>query len=156
MAAISYTTPGTPSTILSSASTGLANNAYAGSGTASVTVTASNNKTTPKLFGWFELYVHDFGGTPTDGGFVTLFLATSNDGTTYADGHDGSVAPALELAVGTFTLRNVDAPQRLHLWNIPLPPLHFKPVLLNKAGQTLVGNGTATTLTVATYDYQVI
>lgn len=155
MATINYTTPGTLSTILSSTSTGLTNAAYSGSATTNVTVTATDNKTAPKLFGWFELYVHDFGGTPTDGGFITLYLVTSTNNSTYADGHDGAVAPAMELAVGTFTVRNADSAQRLHLWNIPLPPLHFKPVILNRSGQTLVGSGTATTLKVATYDYQV-
>ena len=89
----------------------------------------------------FELAV-TYGTAPSATGYVALYLVPALDDTDYADG-SSSVAPQSALWVGHFQLRATTSAQRLHLRGVLLPPLKFKPLIENKAGQAMASSGNA-------------
>lgn len=100
---------------------------------------AVDNDITRDTYMDFELYV-TYGVAPSAGGYVEIALIPSLDATNYADG-SATVDPDLQLWVGRFYLRAVTSAQRLHLRGILLPPLKFKVLLRNYAGQAMAASG---------------
>lgn len=102
-------------------------------------------------FADFELLV-TFVDAPGDGGSVSLWLLPALDGVHFADG-DASTAAQAHLQVGAFQARAGATAQRLHLRGVVLPPLKFKPLIRNAAGQAFASTGNA--LRYRTYNDQV-
>ncbi len=92
-----------------------------------------NNASALNQYGVFELQVRG-ASSFTAGGYVELYLIPSVDGTNYADGDDSTDPPSSCLA-GIFPLRAVNTQQRLTLWGVVLPPLKFKPLIINRGSQ---------------------
>lgn len=84
------------------------------------------------------LFSGQFGAAPNSGSALELYLMPSYDGTNYADGNS-AIFPMNHYA-GAFVVRNVTTLQILSIDDVPLPPVNFLPLLVNKAGQTLSGN----------------
>lgn len=78
--------------------------------------------------------------TPTGTPSASLFLVESLDGTNYADG-GGSVVPANESLIGTFSLSTGVGAKRRILSKILIPPFPFKLIVLNNAGVALAASG---------------
>lgn len=92
------------------------------------------------LYGWMLLELSLASLTPTAGGFVAVYLLPSADGTNYEDG-GGSTAPPAGSFIASFDLSTSTGAKRRVRWNIPIPPLAFKLVALNKSGATLAASG---------------
>ena len=84
------------------------------------------------------LFSGQFGVAPNSGSGLELYLIPSYDGTNYADGNS-AIFPLAHYK-GTFIARNVTTLQILSLDDVPLPPVNFLALLVNKGGQTLSGN----------------
>ena len=104
------------------------------------------------LFGAFELTV-TFGSAPTAGSTVDLYLIPAPDGANYDDaitGASGS-APATCYA-GSFPVRAVTTAQKIPLGfaqsgYVQLPPMKFKPFILDKSGQAFPASGSILKMT---------
>ena len=101
--------------------------------------------------------VCSFGTAPTAGGLVYAYLIPCEDGTNYTDG-DATVAPASNLLVGMFVVRNVTTPQRMVTRGligsgIVLPPTKFKIVVQNLASQNVAASWA---ITLYPYRYQTV
>jgi hypothetical protein len=88
----------------------------------------------------FELNLGSFGGTPSSGGYVELYLLYSVDGTNFCDGSTTVDPPATAL-VGAFAIRANTAAQRITIDGVPLLPFKFKTLLRNKTGQSFNASG---------------
>jgi hypothetical protein len=130
MADIKYKA-GSPAAVMTTELDGLANNARAISGAIDNTV---------ELDFWDVELVVTYGTAPSTGGTVELYLVESVDGTNYGDGDD-AVAPPATALVGVFPLRAVTTAQRIMLRGVMVPPLNFKYVVTNKAGQAMAASG---------------
>ena len=97
-----------------------------------------DNETGKHMYADFELLC-DFASNPSAGGYVALYLIPSLDGTNYADG-DASIVPAESLLVGAFPVQANTNDQRIHLRGVLLPPLKFKPLVVNKSGQAFTSD----------------
>lgn len=117
-----------------------------------VITAAIDNTSALDLWDDLELLV-TFGVAPTAGLVCVLYMLISVDGTNYADG-DASIAPPLTALVGSFPPRAVTSAQRIAVRGIQLPPLKFKYVLANSAGQTMAASGNI--LTRVPYKEQVV
>lgn len=142
---------GSPQTLLSTGLNSLATTQSELGGT------PYDNATNLYLYGVFELLV-TFGTGPTANNPIDLYLVPSVDGTNYVDGTDGaSPISQQQYFAGSFYVRNVTSAQRLYLggpgapYLIPLPPLLFKPQIVNRAGQTFAASGN--TLIMVPYRY---
>lgn len=96
------------------------------------------------LYGLFECNV-TFGTNPTAGNLINLYLVPAPDGTNYDDGTD-SIVPPSTFYVGGFPVRAVTTAQKIGLGLvaqalIPLPPVLFKPLLINNSGQAFPASG---------------
>lgn len=119
-----------------------------------------DNSSNLYLFGYFELNV-TFGTNPTAGSLINLYLIPAPDGTNYDDNTTGAsgVAPST-VYVGGFPLRAVTSAQKipltggLHQGHIMLPPLKFKPFLINNSGQSFPASGS--TLKLVPFRYQIV
>ena len=76
-----------------------------------------------------------FGVAPAAGGFCALYFIPAADGADYADG-DLAAPPATHF-MGSFPVRAVTTQQVVALWPVILPPFPFKPLIVNKSGQTM-------------------
>ncbi len=113
-----------------------------------------DNATGLYFWGDFELLVA-FGTAPTADSVVELYLIPAADGTNYGDGAGGPspVAPRNHY-VGAWALRAVTTAQRLVLQGVPLPPLMFKALVVNKSGQPFPASGS--TVRIVPYRTQVV
>lgn len=104
-------------------------------------------------YGLFELQCR---GTSafTAGGYIELYLIPAADGTNYSDGDD-SIAPPSSCLAGVFPVRAVSTQQRLTLWGVILPPLKFKPLLVNRTGQALTNTDDENLLRFGAYNDEV-
>lgn len=103
------------------------------------------------LFEDLELYLTDNGThSPISGGVVDIYLLASVDGTNFPDGDD-AIDPGANAYVGSFVTRPVSTNQRMVVRRIPLPPLKYKYLLINKTGMDF--NSTGNTLTGIAYTY---
>jgi hypothetical protein len=131
MAEVKYKA-GSPAAVMTTELDGLANNARAISG-------AVDNTADLDFWDDVELVV-TYGTAPSAGGTVELYLVESVDGTNYGDGGSGVAPPATTL-VGVFPLRAVTTAQRIMVRGVMIPPLNFKYVAVNKAGQATAASG---------------
>lgn len=141
---ILWSTPSAIATLMSTELNALANNARALGG-------AIDNLAARNQFADFELDV-TFASAPAAGGSVALYLLPALDDTNHADGSN-TLAPQASLWVGNFQLRADTSAQRLVLRGVALPPLKFKPLIENAAGQSFPSSGS--TLRFRTYNDQV-
>lgn len=131
MAEIKYKA-GTLATVMTTALDALANAARA--------ITAAIDNTVALDF-WDDLeLVVTYGTAPSAGATVEVYLVESVDGTSYGDG-DASIAPPATALVGVFPIRAVTTAQRVHVRAVMMPPLNFKYVVTNKAGQAMAATG---------------
>lgn len=104
-------------------------------------------------YGLFELQLRGSSSFTQDG-YVELYLILTSDGSHYSDGDD-SVAPPTSALVGFFPVRAVDTQQRITLWGIILPPVKFKPLVINKTGQSLTNTDDENLLRFGAYNDEV-
>jgi hypothetical protein len=109
-----------------------------------------DNATDRNMYADFELLCK-FGGAPSAGGYVALYLVQAVDGTNYADGSD-SVAPPATTMVGTFPVRAVTDAQRVVVRHVLLPASKFKPLVVNKSGQAMTNVDAENVLTLRAYN----
>jgi hypothetical protein len=131
MADIQYKA-GSPASVMTSELNSLADDARAISG-------AIDNTSELDFWDDVELVV-TYGTAPSTGGTVELYLVESVDGTNYGDGSSGVAPPATAL-VGVFPLRAVTSAQRIMVRGVMVPPLKFKYLVTNKAGQAMAASG---------------
>lgn len=112
-----------------------------------------NNAASLNQYGLFELQVR---GTSafTAGGYLELYFILAADGTNYSDGDDSVVPPNGALA-GIFSVQSVASQQRLTLWGLVLPPVKFKPLIINKTGQNLTNTDDQNVLRFGAYNDEV-
>lgn len=113
------------------------------SGSAVLNSGTYDNGNSSNLYFWgdVELYAPGFGGTPTAGKVIELYLVPSYDGgTTYQDAD--TTTPPAGLYAGAFVVRGTSGAQRLTLRGVPLPPVIFKTLVNNKTDQQLSANWT--------------
>jgi hypothetical protein len=93
-----------------------------------------DNSTT--RFRWMDVVCDvRFAVSPSDGGFIALYLIPAIDNQNYVDG-SSSVAPQTNLLIATFKLRQTTTPQKLAARNIMIPPCKFILLWENRSGQT--------------------
>jgi len=99
----------------------------------------------------FELSA-GFGSAPTAGAAINLFLIPAIDGTNYAAG-DGTDAAQGTTFIGSVSVYNSTSAKRLVVGGIRIPPLKFKILVENKAGQAFASS--TNTLKMVPSQYQV-
>ena len=109
-----------------------------------------DNATDRNMYADFELLCK-FQSAPSAGGYVALYLVQAVDGTNYADGSD-SVAPPATTMVGTFPVRAVTDAQRVVVRHVLLPASKFKPLAVNKSGQSMTNVDAENVLTMRAYN----
>jgi hypothetical protein len=112
-----------------------------------------DNASSLDQYGVFELQIRGSAAFTT-GGYVELHFIPAADGSNYSDGDDTTAPPASCLA-GTFPVRAVDTQQRVTLWGVVLPPLKFKPLLVNHTGQSLTNTDDENVLRFGAYNDEV-
>ena len=105
---------------------------------AAVTSAVVSNTTEDDQYADFELVV-TYGVAPVADKTVDMYLVRSVDGTNYEDGT--AARPPAGGFVGSFVLDAVTTGQRKVLAGVMLPPLSFKILLVNKAGQAMAASG---------------
>lgn len=131
---ITYSTPTTIVTALSTELNSLANGAY------SAASAAIDNRTTKHLYMALELALASLTPGAANTG-CSVYLIPSVDGSTYGDG-GGSVVPGPETYLCCFASLSTSAGAKLRtMAGIPIPPLLFKLVLLNGSGVALAASG---------------
>lgn len=110
-----------------------------------------NNASGLYLFDDVQLSLGAFGSTPSAGGVVELYIVAALDGTNYEDGN-ASTDPPIANLVGVFNIRASTAAQIHTLRQIPIPPVKYKYLVINKTGQTF--NASGNTLKVVSYRYK--
>jgi hypothetical protein len=129
--------------ILTTELNALANNA-------GVVTAVVENSTSLDQYADFELVV-TYGTAPTADTTVDLYIVRTIDGTNYEDAT--ATRPTPEF-VGSFVLDNVTTAQRKIVRGVMLPPISFKLLIVNKAGQAMAATGN--TLRGDFYNQQVI
>lgn len=132
MATISWATPASIATALSTELNSLADGSYSNAST------AYDNLTNLYLYCQLELVLASL--TPGTGGYVSVYLVKQLDGTNYEDG-GGATAPRATSLVCTFDLSTSTGAKRQISMPFPIPPCPFKFVLYNKAGVSLGASG---------------
>ena len=89
------------------------------------------------LFQFINFEVNLASLTPTAGGFVSVLLLPTYDGTNYATTH----VSYLDRIVATIGLKDGVGAARISKENVPIPPLEFKLALYNAAGVALAASG---------------
>jgi len=123
-------------TIVSALTTELNALAAAASSAAS---SAQDNSSLLDLFDDLELTV-DFVSAPAAGGYVSVFLLPSVDGTNYADG-SASVPPQGALLACAIEVQAATTAQRLCAQNVAIPPGLFKYMVTNNTSQAFPASG---------------
>lgn len=104
-----------------------------GNGANAIASTAIDNSTNLDL--WDDLILNvTFGSAPSAGGYISVYILPSLDGTTYSDGGSG-VNPDPGLLVGSFNPHAVTTAQHIVLRQVPLPPGKFYYLIQNNSGQ---------------------
>jgi hypothetical protein len=109
-------------------------------GSASVLSAEIDNSTNKYLYADMELNLASL--TPTAGGFLSLYLVASVDGTNYPL-WDAGASPGTannNYLVGTFSTKAAAAAQRLVMRDIELPPGKYKFGIYNGAGVALAAS----------------
>jgi hypothetical protein len=97
------------------------------------------------LFDDIEFFANTFGGTPSAGAVIELYLIPIGlDGTNYTEG-TASVDPPSSALVGVYNIRNVATAQRHMARMVTVPPSKFKYLVINKTGQALSASGNTCT-----------
>ncbi len=109
-----------------------------------------DNAASRNMYADFELLCK-FGTAPTAGGYVALYLVQALNGTNYADGDD-SIAPPATAMVGTFPVRAATTAQRVVIRHVLLPASKFKPLVVNKSGQSMTNVDAENVLTMRAYN----
>lgn len=125
--------PTSRSTIMSTELNSLAAGSWTNAGT------EVDNSTNNDKYGWFEL-AFTFATSPAAGAFLTIYIVTAMDGTTYADG-SSSVDPGPEMAVLNVTARAVNTAQNKQYGPVILPPSKFKIIVKNNGSTALASSG---------------
>jgi hypothetical protein len=100
-----------------------------------------DNSTTKYLYADMELNLASL--TPTAGGFVSLYLVPTIDGTNYPL-FDAGTSPGTannNYFVASFTTKAAAAAQRIAMREIQLPPGKYKLAVYNGAGAALAASG---------------
>lgn len=116
----------------------------------SVLSAAIDNSSDRHMFMDLEMYV-TYGVAPSATGRCVIYIASSVDGSNYADMVSGSEPN--NLVVATIPLRPVTSAQRLVTRRVLMPPGLFKLALKNIAGQTMAAS--ANTLKYIQYDEEI-
>lgn len=114
---------------------------------------AYDNNANRNMFAAFQLWCKGASAF-TANTVCELYILSSTDGSTYADGSD-TIAPGYHMLVGVFPLRAVATAQLIILRDIPIPPLKFKPLLINRGGQAFTNVDTENHLLMWTYNPEV-
>jgi len=92
---------------------------------------------------WMDIeLIATFGSAPSAGGFVSVYLLPSLDGSAFSDGST-SILPASTCLVGVFPVRAVTTIQRILIKQVPLLPQFFKILVKNESGQAMAASGNA-------------
>ncbi|MGL4649664.1 MAG: hypothetical protein ACRC1H_09680 [Caldilineaceae bacterium] len=105
---------------------------------AAVTSAAISNTTEDDQYADLELVV-TYGVAPVADKTVDVYLVRQIDGTNYEDG--SASRPPAGGFIGSFVLDAVTSAQRKVLAGVMLPPLTFKLLIVNKAGQAMAASG---------------
>lgn len=132
MATVSWATAESIATALSTDLNSLANGSYSAASAAIANSTG--------LYRYLNLELALASLTPTGTPTISVFLLPTIDGTNYEDGGGATAPPALSL-VAVFDLSTSASTKRRARWNIPIPPVDFKLVLLNGSGVALASSG---------------
>lgn len=92
------------------------------------------NNTNHMQYGDFVLKCKFGTGPSATDARVDLYLITSVDNSTYEDAL--TTAAPVTTYVGSFPVQNVTTQQRLGLYHILLPNCAFKPLVINRTGQS--------------------
>lgn len=88
------------------------------------------------LYSAWEFFMQ-YHTAPTAGGSIELYAVPTLDDTNYTIG-DGTVPPAGSDLIGIFpTYQNANSGMRVPIMNVVNAPLLFKPLIINKSGQTI-------------------
>lgn len=131
MTVYKFATPNTVETLLSTGLNSLANGSR-------VVSNAIANGTDLYLYADFECSFAS--AVFPAGGYVSLYILESLDGTNYEDG-DASTTPTSQALLATVPFRNATAAQIHSVRGIVLPPASFKILLINNTGVTLASSG---------------
>jgi hypothetical protein len=115
-----------------------------------------DNSTNLYIYDDVELYINAFDTTPGIGSTVQLYIIRGQlDGSGFEDGGSGTI-PSSNNLVGVFNIRTSDINPQLHiLRQIPIPPGHFKYVIVSKVTGAYFDTG-SNTLRRKPYRYQVV
>lgn len=144
MASEKWSALGSQTSVLTTELNSLATVTYCAAGA------AFDNSAGP-CWGRLELNV-TYGSAPAAGGFVTIFLIPSADGTNYGDG-GGSVVPGQELILWQFSIRAVTTAQKVVSLDLPIPAGKFKVVAYNGGSTAMPSSGS--TVKLCTYSRDV-
>lgn len=92
------------------------------------------NHTAHMQYGDFVLKCKFGTGPSATDARVDLYLISSVDNSTYEDAN--STTPPNTTYVGSFPVQNVTTQQRIGLYHILLPNCDFKPLVINRTGQS--------------------
>lgn len=145
MSTVSWATPETIGTILSTELNSLANGGY--SAASGVIDNAAG------LYMYMSVVIDLATLTPTAGAYLALYLLPAIDGSSYEDG-GGATAPPNGSVIATFDLSTSAGAKKRARTNILIPPYKFKLVLLNGSGVAL--NASTNTLQYARHNEAVI
>jgi hypothetical protein len=112
-----------------------------------------DNETNKHQFASLELYWRA-AATPATGATVELYLIPAFDATNYADGDD-SVAPPYTALIGIYPIRLVTTQQRIVIRDVPLSPIKFKALAINKTGQAATSTDNENVLRMRLYNPEV-
>jgi len=133
MATVTWNSPASITTALSTELNSLANGTRAVSG-------AIDNETNLSRFLDLELKVAEQGAARDDTAHVDVHILYSVDGTNYSFG-DASTDPSAASPVAVFALDASTSERYVTLTGIHIAPLKFKLLLVNQTGQVLAASG---------------
>ena len=111
-----------------------------GNGTGATAVAYDNGTSANLYINAGFVFSGQFGAAPNSGSALELYLLpgyNAGASTAFSDGNS-AIFPPTHYA-GSFIVRNVTTVQILGIDNVPLPPVPFMALLVNRAGQTLSG-----------------
>lgn len=118
---------------------------------AAVTTAIISNTTERDTIADLEL-VATYGTAPVADRTVDVYIVRQIDGTNYENA--SASRPPANGFIGSFVLDNVTSAQRKTIAGVMLPPLTFKLIIVNKAGQAMAAS--ANTLKAYVYNSAVV